>query len=196
MRYVPYNGRSVQPRWLLDPPERPRVAVTCGTTSTALDPSGRSLPKQVIEALDGTGVELVLAISERDRAELGETPPCVRAAGFVPLHLLLPTCDLLIHRGGGTSILTALSYGVPQLLTPQIPDQAFDSYLVGKTGAARVLYGAEAEPGTIRDATRELLSDTRYRDAAARLRAEMAAQPLAEAVVTGLATRIEQGGHR
>ena len=36
-RFVPYNGTGDAPRWLTDPPRRPRICVTWGTTTTTLD---------------------------------------------------------------------------------------------------------------------------------------------------------------
>lgn len=176
-RYIPYNGPGAVPSWLLEPPNRPRIAVSGGTTSNQLSGENRLVAADVIKALHGTDCELVAAVSPHDRELLGDVSANVRIAELLPLSLLLPTCDLVIHSGGGGAILTALAFGLPQLLIPQLPDHAFNARQLVNSGACRVLFPAEMALDDIRDARTSLVEDPSYRDAAGRLRAEMAARP-------------------
>ena len=67
--------------------------------------------------------EFVLALGDADPSSLGELPDNVRAAGWVPLSALLPTCAALVHHGGAGSTLTAIDAGVTQLVLPHGADQ-------------------------------------------------------------------------
>ncbi len=187
-RYIPYNGSGAVPAWLGAPPVgRPRIAVTGGTTSTLLAGEERFLAQDVIEALEGVDCELVAAVSPGDRERLANVPANTRLAESLPLSLLLPTCDLLIHQGGGGTILTALTYGVPQLVIPQLPDHAFNGRQLSRTGACIVLYPAEMTVDDVRQATAALLGEPSYRAAAGRLCAEMAARPSPAQIIGAMA---------
>ena len=82
---------------------------------------------RVVRALAGLDVEVVVAVLESQRELFTEMPANVRSVGPVPLHLLLPTCDAIIHQGGGGTLMTALVSGLPQLVVPTFPDQAFSA---------------------------------------------------------------------
>src|ERR1700729_2458318 len=127
IRYVPYNGPAVLPGWLREPPARRRGCVTWGTSLTGVGGSDRmSHVPGVVRALAGFDVEVVVAVLESQRELFTEMPANVRSVGPVPLHLLLPTCDAIIHQGGGGTLMTALVCGVPQLVVPSFPDQTFN----------------------------------------------------------------------
>ncbi|MET9068874.1 nucleotide disphospho-sugar-binding domain-containing protein [Streptosporangium sandarakinum] len=128
--YAPYNGRAVLPRWLWEPPDRPRIALTWGATTTSVGGAKSFLPPRVVAALAGADAEIVVAVGRDDLERLGPVPDGVRAVTGVALHQLLPTCSALIHQGGSGGTLTGVHHGVPQLVLPQLPDQVF--------GAARL----------------------------------------------------------
>ncbi|MCQ6556763.1 activator-dependent family glycosyltransferase [Streptomyces sp. C10-9-1] len=117
-RYIPYNGRAVVPRWLREPPARPRVCLTLGVSIDSgyalwdLD----TILVGMLEALAGMDVEVVAALSERQRAHLPPLPDTVRVVDHVPMHDLLPTCAAVVHHGGYQTKATAEFHGVPQLL--------------------------------------------------------------------------------
>ncbi|WP_030808021.1 activator-dependent family glycosyltransferase [Streptomyces sp. NRRL S-337] len=117
-RYIPYNGRAVVPRWLREPPLRPRVCLTLGVS---ID-SGYGLWDLdtvligMLGALGELDVEVVAALSARQRAHLPPLPDTVRVVDHVPLHDLLPTCAAVVHHGGYQTKATAEFHGVPQVL--------------------------------------------------------------------------------
>jgi hypothetical protein len=51
-------------------------------------------------------------------AEAGTLPRNVRATGYLPLDLVLPSCSAVVHHGGGGTFTTAVAERVPQLITP------------------------------------------------------------------------------
>ena len=78
MRYVPYNGGGVLPKWVLERPARPRVAVTLGTVLTQVG-ALTSLTK-LVDVARHLDAEFVLALGDADPSPLGELPD-KRAAG-------------------------------------------------------------------------------------------------------------------
>ncbi len=191
VRYVPYNGKAVLPEWLWAPPERPRICLTWGATTTSLGGAGMFLPPEVIAALDGLDVEIVVAVGSADHDRLrealtatyGEVPAHVRVVSGLALNLLLPTCAALVHQGGFGSTLTGVHYGVPQLVLPQLVDQVFAAERLAGTGAGAFLRREEIGRDTIRAGVEALLSGPSYRSAADRLRAELHAQPAPTEIV-------------
>jgi UDP:flavonoid glycosyltransferase YjiC (YdhE family) len=189
VRYVPYNGPGAVPDWLSDPPRRPRVCVTWGTTLSRLA-SGFFLARDVITAIEELDVEILAAVSADQRALLGDVPQQVRIAESVPLHLMLPTCDLLIAHGGAGTMLTGLTCGLPQLLVPRLPDHAGHARQLAGTGAAVVLPAEKASPEEIRRGVEELLSQGSYRAAAQGLRLDIDRQPPPAEIVGALAALV------
>lgn len=186
MRYVPYNGIGACPDWLLAPKNRPRVAVTWGTSTDKLG-GGSALP-QVVQALGGAQVEVVLAIGEDQREALGPLPDSVRVAPRLPLALLLPTCDAVVHQGGGGTTLTAVVSGTPQVAITQwkMADQAFNAGQIQATGAGTRLPFDEATPAAVAELVARMLEEPRWREAAGELRDAALAQPSPAAVVATL----------
>jgi UDP:flavonoid glycosyltransferase YjiC (YdhE family) len=178
IRFVPYNGTGTVPAWLLAPRVRPRVCVTWGSAATAVLGSTGFLVPQIVEALTGLDVEVVVTLNEADRARLGEVPAGVRVVDAMPLDILLPTCAAIIHTSGAGTTLTSALHGVPQLTIPQLTGgQDLTSTQLARTGAAIELTSADADVDAVRAAVSALLSDPTHREAAGRLREEMLATP-------------------
>ena len=175
MRFVPYNGCDAVPPWLAENTGRPRICLTLG--SLAAGDSHLPLFREVLNGLTALDVEVVVAAADDMLRALGELPTRVRTVGWLPLQLVLPTCAAVVHHGGMGSLLTSLSYGVPQLV---LPPAAYDlpyARRVSELSAGRWLdpYAVTAEK--VRSSTEALLRDPRYRESARELAAEIAAQP-------------------
>jgi UDP:flavonoid glycosyltransferase YjiC (YdhE family) len=177
-RFVPYNGTGDAPRWLTEPPRRPRICVTWGTTTTTLVGAEGFLVPRILDALAGFDVEVVVAIKAGDRPLLGDDlPGQVRVAENLPLDLLLPSCDAIIHQGGGGAMLTAASFGLPQLLVAGITDQLAHAERIATAGVGVSLNWADVSPETITAGIKTIMSDQATRQAARNLRDEIHAQP-------------------
>jgi UDP:flavonoid glycosyltransferase YjiC (YdhE family) len=185
VRYVPYNGPGVVPEWLRRAPERRRVCVTWGTVASKLKGDKSFLVPDILEALSSLDVEVVATLSTSDRELLGEPPSGVRVVDSLPLHLLLPSCDVLVQQGGAGAMLTAASVGVPQVCVGQYRDQWFNAELLAATGAG-VDLSAQPEADAVKAAVSTLLSDTKPAEAAARLRDEIQAMPPPAGIVPAL----------
>ncbi len=183
VRYVPYNGASVVPGWLSEPPAARRVCVTWGTSLQQWGFAHLVLAPRVVEALAGLDVEVVVAVSDDQRDLFGPLPSNVRHIGPVPLHPLLRTCDAVVHHGGAGTTMNALVNGVPQLAIGLTPDCVFHARQIEHAGAGRGPIGADASPDAIRTGVCALLDDPGYRRVAGELRDEMAAMPAPADVV-------------
>ncbi|MGC9543279.1 nucleotide disphospho-sugar-binding domain-containing protein [Streptomyces sp. UG1] len=183
VRFVPYNGTGSVPRWLAEQAGRPRVCVTWGTTTTELGGTERFVVPRILEGLADHDVEVVLAVSAADRKLLGETGERVRTVEHLPLHLLLPTCDALIHQGGSGSLLTATSLGVPQVVVPTMPYLTLNARQLSRAGAGVTVDVDGPVAEQIKSAAATVLGDDTVRAAAGRLRAEILDRPAPAATV-------------
>ncbi|MEU7228015.1 nucleotide disphospho-sugar-binding domain-containing protein [Streptomyces chrestomyceticus] len=182
VQYVPYNGCGEAPRPPLPdtPPGVRRALVTWGHTMARLD-SRLFLGGQAAAALAGPGVEVVLAVSARQRDLLGpellDGSAGVRVVTDVPLHALVPSADLVVAHGGAGTVLTSLRAGVPLLLVPQLPDHKGHAGRVAAVGAGRALARDEATTERLRSEAYALLDDDAAPAAARRMSADMLARP-------------------
>lgn len=184
VRYIPYNGPGVLPGWLRQPPVRRRICVTWGNSLAGFGTEYLRHVPALVRALGALDAEIVVAVPDSCRELFSDRPPSVTAVGPVPLHLLLPSCDLIVHQGGGGTLMTALAYGVPQVIVPSITDQAFNARQVGGTGAGlRVDGGDRASAATVYRCARQVLGTPGYLAAARRLRAEHLSRPTPAEVV-------------
>ncbi|RKN50258.1 DUF1205 domain-containing protein [Micromonospora endolithica] len=186
VRFVPYNGPGEIPEWLSTPAERRRVCLTWGTTTSHLTGSEGFLVPQILKSLAAYDVEVVTTVTTADRALLGEVPPNARVVEQMPLHLLLPTCDAIVHQGGTGTMLTAASLGLPQVLVAGILDQLDTAKHVARTGAGITFNAARTDADEIAAAVLTALGDGEVGAAARDLQAELLAQPTPAEVAADL----------
>jgi UDP:flavonoid glycosyltransferase YjiC (YdhE family) len=155
------------------------VVVTQGTVAN-LD-LGR-LIEPALEALVDERV-LVVAATGTDR-EVRGVPANARVTPFVPFELLLPHTDLLITNGGFGGVQQALAHGVPMVLAGQSEDKLESNVRVAATGAAVNLGTDTPSPIDIRKAVDTVLSQSDYRQNAARLQADYAVSDALDVIDT------------
>ncbi|HEY3610278.1 MAG TPA: nucleotide disphospho-sugar-binding domain-containing protein [Pseudonocardiaceae bacterium] len=188
MRWIPGNRQRELARWMyVRGDRRHRALVTAGTRSFM--PQHIEFLRGLTDALSRLDTEVLIAASEdaadRLRAELGDV-----RAGWLPLDVVAPTCDVILHHGGGVTALTAMNAGVPQLITPKGAYLVAASRRVADFGAAITLESETDGPDVTAEETAksclDILSDPSYAISAAVLAAEIAAQPLPADVVRQL----------
>ncbi|MGC5011906.1 activator-dependent family glycosyltransferase [Streptosporangium sp. DT93] len=177
LRYIPYNGVAVVPPWLQVPPTRPRVCLTLGTSATErLD--GYSVPVQdILTSLADLDIEVVATLPEKQQGELTHVPGNVRLVSFVPLHVLAPTCSVMIHHGGGGSFSTSVVNAVPQLILADMFDAPLKGELLARQGAGLTLHSSQATGPRVREHLLRLLNEPSFAEAARRLQQETHATP-------------------
>lgn len=201
IRYVPYNGSGEVPGWLqeerLPGTGRRRVAVSMG--SMALDLNGVPLLRRVLDAFEGLpDAEAIATVGEAHRAELGPVPGNVRLVDPLPLHLLVGSCDAMIHHGGTGTSMTALAVGLPQLSLPQVADQFANADRLAATGIGPNVADAAAQndPVRVREAVEALLSTPGHGKTAREMQRAMAAMPSPAQVAAELERLVRTGGPR
>ena len=186
MRYVPYGGPAVVPRWLWAAPERPRVALTMGLSATEYFDGYTFNAKDILDALADLDIEVVATIAENERAKLGPVPGNVRVADYVPLHALAPTCAAVIHHGGFGTLSTIALHGVPQLALPYHFEGPLLSRKLAEQGAGLNVHSDLATGQTVREGLLRLLGEPGFRERAADLRDELHAMPSPNELVAQL----------
>jgi UDP:flavonoid glycosyltransferase YjiC (YdhE family) len=181
-RFIPYSDPAVVPRWLETAGAKPRVCVSAGTTISSSMGPGALLAPRILPILADFDVEVVVTAMPGDVRQLGEMPPGARVAAGLPLHLLLPTCDVVVHQGGAGTMLTAAATGVPQLAIPETPDQAVNAEQLA-AGGAGIHAGFSDGASSIKSALGSLLQDGSVRETAADLRREILARPTPTQIV-------------
>ena len=186
MQYVPYGGPAVVPKWLWAKPERPRVAITMGITSTLLF-NGFTFDLQgVLDSLADLDIEVVATVSDAVREQLARIPDNARLLPYVPLHALAPTCSAVINHAGAATLATIARYGVPQLLLPYHFDEPILARKVAEQGAGLEMSVDAVTGASVRAAVLRLLTEPAFREGAARLRDEMRALPTPNELVPQL----------
>jgi glycosyltransferase len=169
----------VQPSWLR-PATKPRVCLTWGTSTSRLAGEKTFLVPKVVDWTRDLDCELIVCAVETDaaalRKHLGPDTLDVHIAENLALHMVLPGCSAIVHQGGNGTLLSAASFGVPQLALPQLPDQTFNSRQFVNSGATRMLSTDETNADAVRAGLDALLRKPEYPEAADRLRAEMRGQ--------------------
>ncbi|MCH0540290.1 DUF1205 domain-containing protein [Streptomyces sp. MUM 203J] len=190
MRYVPYTTPKQLEPWMYAKGDRPRVLVTAGSRITPdyyFDVLAALVKK--VQHLD---VELLVGAPDDMAAKLGPLPENIRA-GWLPLDVLAPTCDVVVNHAGGNTVLGSMAHGVPQVLIPYLPYVVDYSTRLTEFGASKMIRPGDDTAENIAAAVQEVLGTFSYRERAEALREEMAAMPSPAEVVRVLERRAEQG---
>jgi glycosyltransferase (activator-dependent family) len=186
MRYVPYGGPAVVPKWLQAPPERPRVAFTLGLSATEIF-DGYNVPlADVLDALADLDVEVVATAPEAQQRKLGRLPGNARLVSYVPLHALAATCAAAVHHGGFGTLATFAQHAVPQLTLPFHFDEPIFAAKLADQGAGLTVAATSATGDDIRDGVRRLLTEPAFGAGAGRLRDEIGTLPTPNRMVPEL----------
>jgi MGT family glycosyltransferase len=168
-------------------PATPTIYFTLGTI---FNTESGDLFNRGLTGLRELPAELIVTVGELlDPADFGPQPANVRIERFIPQAEILPQCSLVGSHGGSGSLNGSLAHGLPSVLIPMGADQLLNGPRAEAVGVARVLHAITATAEDVRDAAAKVLADPSYRQAAERLRDEIAAQPPAPYAV-GLLERL------
>jgi glycosyltransferase (activator-dependent family) len=186
-RYIPYGGAAVVPRWLSVPPERPRIALTLGTSTTEWFGDYTFGIQDALEALSDVDIEVVATITESEQHKLGRIPGNARIVSYVPLDALAATCSVVINHAGPSTLLTTALHAVPQLTLPWEFDEPVLARLATEQGAALTIPGGRVTGAAVREHVLQLLREPAFAERAALLRDEILALPAPNELVGELA---------
>lgn len=157
------------------PNDAPLVYFTLGTV---FDRESGDLFTRVITGLHDLPINLLVTVGKFiDPAEFGEQPPNVRIERYIPQAEILPHCALVVSHGGSGSVIGSLTHGLPSVLLPMGADQPLNGERYAALGLGLTLNPMQVTPESIRAAAATVLADRRYRQAAEKLRDEIAAMP-------------------
>ncbi|GAA3537612.1 glycosyltransferase [Amycolatopsis ultiminotia] len=185
MRWIPGNSQAVLEPWMYTKGADTRIGVTVGTGVATYNQY--DFLQGIVENIATLDAEVLVAVGEDAAPELRARLENVRA-GWIPLDVVAPTCDVLVHQTGGSTMMTGLSFGVPQVLIPDTSMyRAADmARRLAETGAAVVLSPEEATSEVIAKTCREILDTPSFAAAAAGLAEEIAALPAPAEVAQGI----------
>lgn len=179
LRWIPGNlYRPLEP-WMFTRGDRPRVLLTSGsrvTTEGTLHTMEVRILRELAQHFTGIGVQTVIAVPDDVAAELQPGPGDDWRAGWIPLDVIAPTCDVVVHHGGVGSNMTAVGAGVPQLVLREVPSLGEMQKQV-EFGSVIDLPKEKHTAQDIADSCRALLSDPGYAERAGALAREVRAMP-------------------
>lgn len=154
---------------------RPLVYATYGSVTPTLPVFGE-LFSATVAALGELPVRALFTVGvDVDVEALGPVPANVRVEPWVPQEAVMPHAAAIIAHGGAGSTRMALAAGVPAVIVPGFADQFRNAERVAALGA-----GLEATAADLVSAVRQVLERPSYREAAARVAAEVARLPLVD----------------
>ncbi len=168
------SGGEGLPPWVASLPPLPTVCATLGTfmnRSTAVFAA-------ILAGLRDEGINLILAVGrDIDPAQFGPQPGNVRIERYIPLSLLLPRCDLVVHQAGFSTVVTTLLNGLPMVTIPLGADQPQNARRCAALGVGETIGPDDRTAGAIREAARRVLREPPFRERAERVRDAMEALP-------------------
>lgn len=153
----------------------PVVHVTQGTVAN------KDLTELVVptmRALADEPVHVVVATGGRPLETLPDDLPAnALVAEFLPYDRLLPRTAAYVTNGGYGGVHVALEHGVPVVAAGRTEDKPEVAARIAWSGAGIDLHTDHPSESAIRRGVRKVLDDERYRAAAGRFRAAIAASP-------------------
>jgi UDP:flavonoid glycosyltransferase YjiC (YdhE family) len=178
------------PDWLSRLPDGPTVYFTLGTI---FNQESGDLFRRVLSGLRELPATVIVTVGRSlDPDRFGSQPDNVHIERYIPQSLLLPYCDLVVNHGGSGSVIGALAHGLPLVVLPMGADQLPNAQRCEQLGVGVVLDAVRATPRMVRDTTSALLHDADAREAAERIRDEIAALPGPDAVVPVIEQLVER----
>jgi MGT family glycosyltransferase len=161
------------PSWVTDLGGRPVVYVTLGNIF-----NHEATFRPFLEALADEPVDVIVTVGRSVvPASLGVWPTSVHIVQYIPQTQLLPRVDVVVCHAGFNTVMGALAAGRPLVLAPMSADQPGHAQRCAALGVGRVVDGTMLDPDEIRAATRAVLNDASYREAAERVQREIADLP-------------------
>lgn len=169
--------------------ELPVIHVTQGTVAT--DPEDLIIP--TLQALKDESVLVVVTLGVSSAADFGAfpLPKNVRVGPFIPHQFLLPYVDVMVTNGGYNGVQMALAHGIPLVAAGKSEDKSEICARIAWRGVGVDLKTKTPKPDQVRQAVRQVLSDSLYRQHAKQLRTEIAQYHAAEQASTLLEALVQ-----
>ena len=147
------RGSAVLPDWIagLDR-EQPLVWVYCGNPryfgATASPFDSIVVMRAAIAAFGNRPVRVALTTGYQEMpAEVGALPANFRQADYLPGLAMAARCDLMVHHGGHSSVMTGLSAGTPAMIVPTSSERESNARRVVSLGAGEMVVPTDSADG-------------------------------------------------
>ena len=166
LRYVGPALEEEATKWV--PPGRPLVLVSFSTTYMRHEDALR----RTFAALDGIDAFAVCTLGHALSRDRMPVSPNVSIYDWLPHEAILPHAAAVVTHAGHSTLMAALAHGVLLVCMPMGRYQDANAERAGTLGA-RVTLPPSAAPAEISAATKNVLANPSYRDAAGRLAAQI-----------------------
>lgn len=142
--------------WKLLATDRPKIFMSFGSQIYHQP----DLFQKVIQATADMHVQLILSVNDLlGTPLLSDLPPHVLACRYAPQLKLLPHVQAFITHGGANSVMEALHFGVPLLISPVCNDQFHQAHFIRQSGVGLELNLESATVAEVRQNLLQLLHD-------------------------------------
>jgi hypothetical protein len=169
-------------------PDAPLVYVTFGTVAASLGHLG-SFFRTTLEALADLPIRVLVTTGAGVGIDdLGTVPPNVHVEAWWPQAEAMSSCAAVVGHGGFGTTMTALAYGVPQVVVPLFAsDQYVHAERVEAVGAGLRLEGGSSALPELAELLPRLLAEPAYEAGARTVADEMASLPELASLLPDLA---------
>ena len=96
--------------------------------------------RAAIAALGDSPVQVVLTTGYQEvPAEVGPLPSNFHHAAYLPGPAMAARCDLMVHHGGHSSVMTGLAAGTPAVIIPTITERESNARRLAALGAGEIV---------------------------------------------------------
>ena len=104
--------------------------------------------RAAITALGDAPVQVVLTTGYQDvPEEFGTLPSNFHHAAYLPGRAMAERCDLMVHHGGHSSVMTGLSAGTPAVIIPTITERESNARRLAALGAGEIVLPVDDADG-------------------------------------------------
>ncbi len=164
--------------WRAVDPDKPLIYMSLGSQIYHQP----AMFKKVFDAVANKPVVLLAAVNDllHDKA-LGEPPDNVILTHYAPQLEVLRRASVLVTHGGANSVMEAIRFGVPMLISPICNDQFHQAHYITQAGVGIELDLNQCSDEQCADALSRLLDAHGIRERMARLRASYRSDGAAQA---------------
>ena len=142
--------------WDLLAADRPKIFMSFGSQIYHQP----AMFQKVIQATANMQVQLILSVNKLFGSPLlANLPPHVLTCRYAPQLKLLPHMQAFITHGGANSVMEALHFGVPLLISPVCNDQFHQAHFIRQSGVGLELALENATTAEVRHSIHTLLHD-------------------------------------
>jgi MGT family glycosyltransferase len=104
--------------------------------------------RTAIAALGDAPVQVVLTTGHQEiPQEVGGLPSNFHHAAYLPGLAMAERCDLMVHHGGHSSVMTGLSAGTPAVIIPTITERESNARRLAALGAGEIVLPVDGTDG-------------------------------------------------